>query len=377
LTFLVVTTAPLFACSSEGSEEGAATAGEVGETKGSFQVFEGEDGQFYFRLVAANGETVLRSEGFVERTNALESIDVVKRLGVDATSFRILRAEDGRSFFRLVAPNNKIVGVSQTYETAAGAEAGRDVVRKLLLGNPSMLEAQRGARFEVFEGANKKFFFRLVAENGEIVLQSARGYATKRGAERAIVRVRVSGRTASRFRFAGVAGGAERSFRIEAASGVVLARGEVYSSDAAAQRGMRTIVRLLGESARPLPGSDLRGGRIACEDLGETFSDVVADPRFTVLVEKTVSVDAIGELSELEKKQIIAANGEGLSIEEAIRTDDDELPSYFLFQRKSDGKRFAAVLFFRGDNPVGAILAADSDKVIATNGDDDLSCVSR
>ena len=43
-----------------------------------FEVFRGEDGQWYWRLKAANGEIIAQSEGYQRRQSALEGIESVR-----------------------------------------------------------------------------------------------------------------------------------------------------------------------------------------------------------------------------------------------------------------------------------------------------------
>lgn len=42
-----------------------------------FEVFEGKDGQFYFRLKARNGKIICQSEGYTRRVNVLKGIDAI------------------------------------------------------------------------------------------------------------------------------------------------------------------------------------------------------------------------------------------------------------------------------------------------------------
>lgn len=43
-----------------------------------FQVFKGNDGQWYFRLRARNGEIICSSEGYTTKQNCLKGIDAIK-----------------------------------------------------------------------------------------------------------------------------------------------------------------------------------------------------------------------------------------------------------------------------------------------------------
>lgn len=45
-----------------------------------FKYKKGKDGQWYFKLVAANGETVAVSEGYTSKGMCLKGIDAVKLL---------------------------------------------------------------------------------------------------------------------------------------------------------------------------------------------------------------------------------------------------------------------------------------------------------
>lgn len=45
-----------------------------------FQVYESRDGQYRWRLVAANGEIVATSEGYVSRSNAKRSAQRVQEI---------------------------------------------------------------------------------------------------------------------------------------------------------------------------------------------------------------------------------------------------------------------------------------------------------
>ena len=52
---------------------------EVRNVKVRFELFKGEDLQFYFRLVAPNNRTICQSEGYKRKANALAGIASVKK----------------------------------------------------------------------------------------------------------------------------------------------------------------------------------------------------------------------------------------------------------------------------------------------------------
>jgi len=44
-----------------------------------FEVFRGEDGQWYFRVVGGNGEIMSQSEGYTTRSNARRAVATFRR----------------------------------------------------------------------------------------------------------------------------------------------------------------------------------------------------------------------------------------------------------------------------------------------------------
>ena len=49
-----------------------------------FRVFKGEDEQWYFSLVAANGEVVASGEGYASHQGALDGVEAVRRAAAAA-----------------------------------------------------------------------------------------------------------------------------------------------------------------------------------------------------------------------------------------------------------------------------------------------------
>ena len=49
-----------------------------------FKYKKGTDGQWYFRLVAGNGEIVATGEGYTTKESCLEGIEAVKRAAAEA-----------------------------------------------------------------------------------------------------------------------------------------------------------------------------------------------------------------------------------------------------------------------------------------------------
>ena len=94
-----------------------------------FTIFNGKDGQFYFRLVARNGEPILASEGYTNKSGCENGINSVKENAVKDDQFKRLIASNGEFYFNLVAGNGEVIGKSETYETTQGRDNGIEAVK--------------------------------------------------------------------------------------------------------------------------------------------------------------------------------------------------------------------------------------------------------
>ena len=93
---------------------------------------------------------------------------------VDAR-YQIYEDKTGQYRFRLWAPNNKIVAVSEAYQTKENAFNGVHSVMKACDANvedTTIGEALQNPKFQIFKDAAQKFRFRLRANNNEIVAAS-------------------------------------------------------------------------------------------------------------------------------------------------------------------------------------------------------------
>lgn len=88
--------------------------------------------QFYFRLRAGNGEVVLSSEGYSERSSATRAVSTVRALGKDRGAFEVFAAQDGKYGLRLVAGNGEVVARGETYASKSNAERAADRIVEML-----------------------------------------------------------------------------------------------------------------------------------------------------------------------------------------------------------------------------------------------------
>lgn len=98
-------------------------------SKGKFEIYKGEDGQYYFRLLASNGESILRSEGYVAKSGCKNGISSVKSNALDDERYQRKTATDGQFYFNLTARNREVIGTSETYSSESNRENGIEAVK--------------------------------------------------------------------------------------------------------------------------------------------------------------------------------------------------------------------------------------------------------
>ncbi|TDP30771.1 hypothetical protein DEU29_11554 [Idiomarina aquatica] len=89
-----------------------------------YELFEGIDEQFYFRLIAANGETILRSEGYVAKQGAENGISSVRANSPHDNRYEKRISSNDKYYFVLKSGNWEIIGMSQMYTTVQARDKG-------------------------------------------------------------------------------------------------------------------------------------------------------------------------------------------------------------------------------------------------------------
>ena len=219
-----------------------------------FETFQGIDGQYYFHLMAANGQNVLRSEGYAAQAGADAGVNAVLTAGLDKHAFDVKQAKNGEWYFNLLAANNEVVGTSELYVSKSNATRGVSTVRGLV-----RLFAQAGSgssstpkaaphkeRFEIFTGEDSKSYFRLRAGNGEIML-SSQGYTSKSGATSGIASVKSNGTVVASYDVFEAHDG-QYGVNLVAANGEIIARTETYASKSNATRAVARLTEILGRA---------------------------------------------------------------------------------------------------------------------------------
>ena len=89
-----------------------------------FVLQKSSNGQFHFRLQAANGEPILRSEMYTSKSSAENGIASVRTNAPLDERYERKSAANGQPMFNLKAANHEIIGTSETYSSVAAREQG-------------------------------------------------------------------------------------------------------------------------------------------------------------------------------------------------------------------------------------------------------------
>ena len=97
---------------------------------GKFELYTGNNGEFYFRLKAGNGENIGSSEGYKAKASAENGIESVRTNATDENRYEIKEAKNGKFHFNLKASNGQVILSSQMYASKDSAKNGIASVMK-------------------------------------------------------------------------------------------------------------------------------------------------------------------------------------------------------------------------------------------------------
>jgi uncharacterized protein YegP (UPF0339 family) len=107
---------------------------------GKFSTKTGKDGQYYFNLLATNGQVILTSEGYTTAAAMNNGIESVKKNASDDNHFDREESKNGKYYFNLKAGNGQVIGKSQMYESVASRDNGIESVKKNAPDAPTVEE---------------------------------------------------------------------------------------------------------------------------------------------------------------------------------------------------------------------------------------------
>ena len=91
---------------------------------GKFECYKDKAGEFRFRLKAANGNTILASEGYKSKAGCANGIESVRKNCTDPDRFVKKQTAAGNFRFSLTAKNKQVIGTSQNYKSESGCNNG-------------------------------------------------------------------------------------------------------------------------------------------------------------------------------------------------------------------------------------------------------------
>lgn len=97
---------------------------------GKFELKRAKDGQWFFNLLATNGQIILTSEMYKARASAENGIDSVKRNAAEEARYERKEGKNGKPYFVLKATNSQVIGQSQMYASARSRDDGIESVKR-------------------------------------------------------------------------------------------------------------------------------------------------------------------------------------------------------------------------------------------------------
>jgi len=91
---------------------------------GCFELKKAKDGQFFFNLVAGNGQVILTSEMYKSRSAAQNGIESVRKNCGTEAQYECKTATNGKAYFVLKAKNHQVIGQSQMYNSDSACRNG-------------------------------------------------------------------------------------------------------------------------------------------------------------------------------------------------------------------------------------------------------------
>lgn len=95
---------------------------------GTFETYIDAAGQFRFRLKAANGEIILKSEGYTSKPARDTGVESVRANAPDDAHYVRKESAAGHSF-NLKAANGQVIGTSEVYTNAQMRDKGIESVK--------------------------------------------------------------------------------------------------------------------------------------------------------------------------------------------------------------------------------------------------------
>ena len=91
---------------------------------GCYELKLAKNGEFYFNLLAGNGQSILKSEMYSSKSAALNGIASIQKNCSEEGQFEKKESTNGKPYFVIKAKNHQVIGQSQMYESEASRDNG-------------------------------------------------------------------------------------------------------------------------------------------------------------------------------------------------------------------------------------------------------------
>ncbi len=89
-----------------------------------YELKQGNSGKFMFNLKAGNGQVILTSQSYADKSGAQKGIESVRAHAADDACYERKTASSGEPFFTLKSTNGQVIGKSEMYSGTAAMENG-------------------------------------------------------------------------------------------------------------------------------------------------------------------------------------------------------------------------------------------------------------
>ncbi|KAA3663808.1 MAG: DUF1508 domain-containing protein [Chloroflexi bacterium] len=95
-----------------------------------FEIYQGSNGKYYFRLFAKNGQKILSGQGYAAKAGCKNGVESVKTNAPNDDLYERKESSNGKFYFNLLAANKQIIGTSQMYAGKPGRDNGIEAVKR-------------------------------------------------------------------------------------------------------------------------------------------------------------------------------------------------------------------------------------------------------
>jgi len=97
---------------------------------GKFELYTDAGGKTRFRLKASNGQIILTSQAYSDKSGAKGGIESIRKNAPDDDKYERKEGSSGKPMFNLKSGNHQVIGTSQQYESVAARDNGIESVKK-------------------------------------------------------------------------------------------------------------------------------------------------------------------------------------------------------------------------------------------------------